>query len=108
MRLKCRYAKTKSKYKLESGIICFKLFPFSAKVGFDSELNNSDFLQEIGLFNIENVFNPYLEFKNCLQFQGSQFEKWRHNFSGGCFESILSTKQFLNIPGDFDLQNDSK
>ena len=31
-------------------------FSFSAKVGFDSELKNSNFLREIGLFNIAKCF----------------------------------------------------
>ena len=98
MSLKCRYAKTKSRYKLEK---CHHLissfFFFLQKWGLTANGRIQIFCKRLACSILGNIFTPCRESKTLLQFQDSQFEKWRHYFFGGCFESILSTRQFLNI-----------
>ena len=86
----------------------FKLFLFLQKWGWTANWRIQIFSERLACSILENIFNPCRESKTLLQFQDSQFEKWRHNFFGGYFESILSTRQFFEYPGNFDLQNDSK
>ena len=75
----------------------FKLFLFLQKWGWTANWRIPIFCERLACSILENIFNPCRESKTLLQFQDSQFEKWRYNFFGGYFESILSTKQFLNI-----------
>ena len=71
----------------------FQTFPFSAKVELDRELN-LQFLPKIGSFDICRCIQAIPRIGTYLQFLGSLFEKWRHNFFGAYFEAILSTKHF--------------
>ena len=75
----------------------FKLFLFLQKWGLTANWKIQIFCERLACSILENIFNPCRESKTLLRFQDSQFEKWRHYFFGGCFESILSTRQFLNI-----------
>jgi len=74
----------------------FKLFRFLQKWSWTANWRIQIFRERLACSILENIFNPSRESKTLLQFQDSQFEKWRHNFFGGNLESILSTKQFLN------------
>ena len=75
----------------------FKLFLFLQKWGWTANWRIQIFCERLAYSILGNIFNPCRKSKTSLQFRDSQFEKWRHNFFGKYFESILSTRQFLNI-----------
>ena len=73
MNLKCRYAKTKGKYKLESATIYPKLFLFLQKWSV-SELK-IQILREIGSFDIFKCIQPIPRIENSFAIPG--FSIWK-------------------------------
>ena len=108
MSLKCRYAKTKSRYKLEKCHYLISSFIFSAKVGFDSELKNSNFLREIGLFNIGKYFQPMPRIENSFAIPGFSIWKVAAQLFRWIFRINSVNEAIFKYPGNFDLKNDSK
>ena len=86
----------------------FQAFPFSAKVGFDSELKNSNFLQEIALFNIWKYFQFTPRIENPFAIPGFSIWKATVQVFRWMFRINSINEAFLKIPGALDLQNDSK